>query len=88
VMLVFGGPTRAGRPDPRGEESLLRFRLGLLSLGLVVAILVIAPTVVFGLIFGPAAVIAHWAAVVLLATMTLAGLYLIFTDKSRRRTGS
>lgn len=83
VLLVFGRSPQSGRPELRVSEQRLRFRLGMMSFGLVAAILVIAPTVVFGYIFGATAVLAHWAAVMLLAAMTLSGLYLIFTDKSR-----
>jgi hypothetical protein len=85
VLLVFGRAPQSGRPEVLSSSQGLRFRLGMLSFGLVAAILVFAPTVVFGYIFGMTAVLAHWAAVGVLAAMTLSGLYLIFTDKSRAR---
>jgi hypothetical protein len=81
IMLVFSGRPSAGRPNPAAPESRLRLRLGLGAFGLVAAILVFAPIFAFGSIFGFLAVLAHFAAVIVLGAMTFGGLYLIFTDK-------
>ncbi len=58
-----------------------RLNLGLALLLLVVAILVIAPTVVFWYLWGPEAVMHHWAWVTYLFFLTLLGTVLVLTAR-------
>ena len=55
---------------------------------LIAGILIFAPTIAFGWMYGFDAVVAFWGSVCLLVVMTFGGLFLIFTDKSRVRQGS
>ncbi len=84
TVLVFSSRRPVERPVPVAGQTLDRLRLGLAVYGLVAAILVIAPIVAFGKIYGFDAVIAYWGSVILLVVMTFSGLFLIFTDKGRR----
>jgi hypothetical protein len=81
VLLVFVRRPRRGPAKLEDEEARRRLYLGLAMFGLVAAILVFAPTVVFWSMFGFRAVVAHWVSVIALVIMTFLGLYLIFTDK-------
>ena len=57
--------------------------IGLTLLLLVVAILVVLPTVVFWNLWGPEAVIHHWAWVAYLAFLTTLGTVLVLTARIR-----
>jgi len=85
VMLVFGRPSASDHVEMNRKEKQRRLELGMFLFALVAGVLVFAPTVVFGMIFGPVAVMAHWAAVVVLAALSFTGMYLIFTAKRRTR---
>jgi len=58
-----------------------RLNIGFALLLLVVAILVIAPTVVFWYLWGPEAVIHHWAWVTYLFVLTALGTGLVLTAR-------
>jgi hypothetical protein len=58
-----------------------RLNIGLALLLLVVAILVIAPTVVFWYLWGPEAVIHHWAWVTYLFFLSTLGTVLVLTAR-------
>ncbi len=88
TVLVFTARVRPGSPDESNKGPRRRLRLGLAAYGLAAGILIFAPTVAFGWIFGFDAVLAFWASVCVLAVMTFSGLFLIFTDKSRLPQGS
>jgi len=60
-----------------------RLSIGLTLLLLVVAILVVMPTVVFWYLWGPEAVIHHWAWVIYLAFLTTLGTGLVLTARIR-----
>ncbi len=62
---------------------MFRLRLGLSLLLLVVAILLIAPTVVFWCIFGFEAVLSHWEWVAYLTLLTGLGVWLVFVSRAR-----
>jgi hypothetical protein len=62
---------------------MFRLRLGLTLLLLVVAILLIAPTVVFWRIFGFDAVVSHWEWVAYLTVLTGLGVWLLFFSRAR-----
>ena len=67
----------------KGVRAKHRSHIGFLLIGLVALILVLAPTLVFWHRYGPEAVIAHWACVVLLGVLLIVGFYLVFTDRLR-----
>jgi hypothetical protein len=58
-----------------------RLIIGFTLLLLVVAILVVLPTVVFGYLWGTEAVIHHWAWVIYLAFLTTLGAILVLTAR-------
>ncbi|MGA2052610.1 MAG: hypothetical protein ABSH19_04790 [Opitutales bacterium] len=62
---------------------MFQLRLGFALLLLVVAILLIAPTVVFWNLFGFAAVIHHWAWVTYLSALTAIGVGLVFVARAK-----
>jgi hypothetical protein len=85
TVLLMTARARPGQPQIVDQSSRGRLFLGKAMFVLVAGILVFAPTVAFGWIFGINAVLAYWASVCLLVVMSFSGLYLIFTDKSRTR---
>ena len=87
-VLLLTARAQPGQPQIVEQSSRGRLRLGQATFILVAGILVFAPTVAFGWIYGFNAVAAFWACVFLLVAMTFGGLYLIFTDKSRVRQSS
>jgi hypothetical protein len=86
--LILTARIQPGQPESVNRGPQRRLRLGFAAFGLVVAILVIAPTAAFGNIFGLNAVLAFWASVALLVVMTFAGLIMIFTAKGGSRQNS
>jgi hypothetical protein len=80
---VFTARAKPGHPQIVEGGSARRLRLGIAAFVLVAGILVFAPTIAFGNIFGYDAVLAYWASVFLLVAMTFGGLYLVFTAKQR-----
>jgi hypothetical protein len=86
--LVLTARIQPGQPESVNRGPKRRLRLGFAAFGLVAAILIIAPNVAFGEIFGLNAVLAFWASVALLVVMTFSGLVLIFTAKSGKRQNS
>jgi hypothetical protein len=83
TILVLTARVKPGEPETVNRGPRRRLRLGLAAYGLVAGILVFAPTVAFGWIFGWDAVLAYWASVCLLVVLAFTGLFLIFTDKGR-----
>jgi hypothetical protein len=86
--LILTARVQPGQPESVNRGPKRRLRLGFAAFGLVVAILIIAPTAAFGNIFGWNAVLAFWASVAVLVAMTFTGLVLIFTAKSHARRNS
>ncbi len=87
-MFLFTAKARPGRPHEVDDHSRGRLLAGQGSFVLLGGILIFAPTVAFGWIYGWDAVLAFWASVCLLVVLTFSGLFLIFTDKGRIRQSS
>jgi hypothetical protein len=88
IVFVFMARAQPDHPYVASQGTQRRLRLGMAAFGLVLAILVVMPTVVFGQIYGVQAVLAYWGSVFLLVAMTLYGIFLIFTAKGRTPAGS
>lgn len=88
TILVLTARVKPGAPPRTNAGPRRRLRLGFAAFGLAAGILVFAPTVAFGWIYGFDAVLAFWGSVCLLAVMTFSGLFLIFTDKGRLQQSS
>jgi len=85
TFLILTARVKPGEPEKVNRGPHRRLQLGFAVYGLVAGILVFAPTVAFGWIFGWDAVLAYWASVCLLVVLAFTGLFLIFTDKGRTR---
>lgn len=88
TVLVLTARVQPGAPNPKNDGPRRRMRLGFACYGLAAGILIFAPTIAFGWIFGADAVLAFWGSVILLVVMTFSGLFLIFTDKKRLQPGA
>ena len=88
TFLVLTARIRPGQPDSANRGPRRRLRLGFAAFALVAGILIFAPTVAFGWIFGWDAVLAYWASVCALVVLTIIGFVLVFTDKGRVRQNS
>ncbi len=83
AIFLLTARVRPGQPQVVDHGSRGRLFLGKAAFVLVAGILIFAPTIAFGAMYGFDAVIAYWASVCLLVVMTFGGLFLIFTDKNR-----
>jgi hypothetical protein len=81
VWLLFFSRAQPDRPYDATNGVRRRLQLGLAAFGLMLAIQLILPTVVLGLLFGLNGVLAYWASIAVLALMTFSGLFLVFTAK-------
>ncbi len=81
--MLLTARAQPGQPQVVEQKSMARLRVGQAAFVLLAGILIFAPTVAFGWIYGFNAVLAYWASVCLLVVMTFGGLFLIFTDKNR-----
>ena len=81
VWLLFVSRARPDRPYDATNGVRRRLQLGMAAFGLMLAIQLILPTVVLGLLFGLNGVLAYWASIAVLTLMTFSGLFLVFTAK-------
>jgi len=81
IWLLFVSRARPDRPYDATNGVRRRLQLGMAAFGLMLAIQLILPTVVLGLLFGLNGVLAYWASIAVLALMTFSGLFLVFTAK-------